>query len=179
MQIESPKEKTKLIKLSQIAEEINSKFGEAIRFAGESTRSGKAAIIAAIECGKLLNKAKDSVDYGEWQKWLLDNCGDISQDTASRWMGLAKSAHVRNLEECGSLRKAYIACGLLPEASGKSKAIGTAEVNIFDSFVSQIVRACDRICDRFEGVDGKDIPEDRKGEIRDAIAKVKEVEGKL
>jgi hypothetical protein len=179
MQIEPPKAEKQLIKLGQIADEINGKFGEAIRLAGESTRSGRAAIIAAIECGKLLNKAKDSVKHGEWQKWLLDNCGNISHDTANKWMGLAKNAHVRNLEDCDSLRKAYIACGLLPCPTSKTKAIGTAEVDIFDSFVSQIVKVCDRIESLTDGIDVRAMPEPRKDEIRTAIAKVKELEGKL
>lgn len=178
MQIESPKEK-KLVRLGQIADEINSKFGEAIRLAGESARSGKAAIVAAIECGKLLNKAKDSVKHGEWEKWLLDNCGDISQETARKWMVLAKSNHGGNLEDCNGLRQAYIACGILPEAMPKQRAIGTAEVDIFGSFVSQIVRVCDRVESLTTGVDFKDMPEQRKDEIRGAIAKVKELEGKL
>jgi hypothetical protein len=178
MQIEPPKEK-KLVRIDQIADDINSKFGEAIRLAGESARSGKAAIVAAIECGKLLEKAKSLVGHGKWEKWLLDNCGDISQMTATKWMKLAKLNHGLDLENCASLRQAYITCGILPEPSTKLKAIGTAEVDPFATFVSQISKVCDRIESLTDGIDVRAMPETRKDEIRTAIAKVKELEGKL
>lgn len=178
MQIESPKEK-KLVRIERIADEINGKFAEAIRLAGESTRSGQAAIIAAIECGKMLCTAKGMVGHGGWEKWLLDNCGNIDQETARRWMVLSKSCHGRNFEDCNSLRQAYIACGILPQPTVKARAIGTGEVDIFQTFVNQIVRECDRIVAIADGVEVKDLPEQRKGEIRSAIAKVKELEGRL
>lgn len=127
----------------------------------------------------MLTKAKDSVEHGQWEKWLLDNCGDIAKATAERWMRLAKASHVMDLEDCSSLRRAYIACGILPEQTTKVRAIGTAEVDIFQSFVSQIVRECDRICALADGVEVKDLPEERKGEIRVAIGRVKDLEERL
>lgn len=178
MQIEPPKEKS-LFKLGHIAEDINCKFGEAIRLAGESAKSGQSAIVAAIACGHLLIKAKTLVGHGKWEKWLLDNCGDISQMTATKWMRLAKLNHGLDLSNCQTLRQAYIACGILPEPKKTERAIGTAEIDIFVSFVSQIVRDCDRIEELAQGVDLAQMPEERKAEARAAIAKVKELEGRL
>ena len=179
MQSESPKTQT-LVRLDRIAEDINSKYGEAIRFADESARTGNAAVVAAIECGKMLTKAKELVGHGGWEKWLLDWCGNISHDTSCRWMKMAKIAHVQDLSNCKNITRAYIACGIIPDPAKKAAAaLGTAEVDIFQTFVGQIQRECDRIESLSNGVELSSMPPERKDEVRAAIAKVKEIEGRL
>jgi hypothetical protein len=44
----------------------------------------------AITAGHILKACKDSVGHGEWEKWLGQNCPDISTRTASYYMRLAK-----------------------------------------------------------------------------------------
>jgi hypothetical protein len=63
----------------------------------------------AIRCGELLIQAKRQAGHGNWLPWLSLNCPDISEDTAGRYMKLARnsskladSAHERNL----SIRRA-------------------------------------------------------------------------
>jgi hypothetical protein len=51
----------------------------------------------AITAGQILKACKDSVGHGEWEKWLGDNCPDISTRTASYYMRLAK--HEDEVEE--------------------------------------------------------------------------------
>lgn len=171
MQIESRKEKD-LIRIDRLSDEITSKFIEAVRLAGESVKSGNAAVVAAIECGKIMTKAKDLVGHGNWEKWLLDNCPDIAEITARRWMRLAKGSHVIDLKDCQSIRQAYLACGIIPRGGKKVKHLGTAEVDVFDCFVSEVTRLVDKI----DGLDLSKVPTDRKDEIR---TKLKEIEGKL
>jgi hypothetical protein len=48
----------------------------------------------AIECGKYLNTAKDTVKAeksGRWIKWLTNNCPDLPERTARLYMRLAKN----------------------------------------------------------------------------------------
>jgi Protein of unknown function (DUF3102) len=51
----------------------------------------------AITAGHILKACKDSVGHGEWEKWLGQNCPDISMRTASYYMRLAK--HEQEIEE--------------------------------------------------------------------------------
>lgn len=117
-------------------------------------------------------KTKALVGHGNWEKWLLDNCGDVSVHTARRWMQLAKHAHARDLDDCRTMRQAYIACGILPEPQQKTRAIGTAEVDLFACFVSEV----SRLADKLEGLDLSTLPPARKEEIR---GKLKDIEGRL
>jgi len=43
----------------------------------------------AITAGAALNEAKAKVGHGKWLAWLKDNCPDISDRTAERYMKLA------------------------------------------------------------------------------------------
>src|SRR5262245_41412085 len=43
----------------------------------------------AINAGKALNEAKSKVGHGKWLAWLEENCPDISERTAERYMKLA------------------------------------------------------------------------------------------
>jgi hypothetical protein len=43
----------------------------------------------AITAGAALNEAKSKVGHGKWLAWLKDNCPDISDRTAERYMKLA------------------------------------------------------------------------------------------
>lgn len=181
MQIESSETKS-LVRLDRIADEINNKFGEAVRFASDSVRSGHAAVVAAIECGKLLAKAKDITGHGKWEKWLADFCADIHANTARKWMLLAKAHHGVDLESCRGIRQAYIACGIIPDPANeakKPKALGTADVDLFAEFVGQINKECDRICSLMEDFELDTMPEPRKVEIRAAIERVKALEERL
>ncbi len=78
-----------------------------------SKKQGREAIAAAIKAGQYLNHAKDAVGHGNWLKWLKQNWEAISDTTAERYMKLAKSEHVKNLNEATSLRQAYIVTGSL------------------------------------------------------------------
>ena len=115
-----------------------------------------------------MNRTKDIVGHGNWLKWLADNCGNISEATAKRWMQLAKRSHVIDLENCTSLRKAYIDCGILPEPKAREKGIGTEDVDIFASFIAQIAKLAD--------IDLSSLPSVHKDEVR---SQLKAIEGRL
>src|SRR5262245_5516977 len=46
---------------------------------------------AAINCGELLEKAKEAVGTGNWSKWRDKHLPDVPQSTASLYMRLAKN----------------------------------------------------------------------------------------
>jgi Protein of unknown function (DUF3102) len=65
----------------------------------EVVRANKTSIEKAIEAGTILKACKDSMDHGEWSKWLYDNCRDISDETARLYMRLADPKNATKLEE--------------------------------------------------------------------------------
>jgi hypothetical protein len=143
MQTETPKEETgtSLIKLNDLADNINNEFRNSNQLAVDAIRGGQAAVKAAIRAGGLLTKAKKIIEHGSWLKWLADNCPDISCDTAQRWMALAKTAHVRNLTEAKNISEAYRAIGIIEDREVEPKGIGTAPVDM----IAQFIRKFDRL----------------------------------
>jgi ParB family chromosome partitioning protein len=49
---------------------------------------GETALSKALECGRLLSEAKESLPHGQWLPWLADNF-TFDERTAQRWMKLA------------------------------------------------------------------------------------------
>jgi DUF3102 family protein len=78
--------------LSDLASRINTEFA-AIRKADQD--ANKTVVQRAITFGRTLCQAKEKVGHGKWEKWLNDNCRDISVRTAQRYMKLADSPEVR------------------------------------------------------------------------------------
>jgi Domain of unknown function (DUF4338)/Protein of unknown function (DUF3102) len=82
---------------------------------GLSKIKGKEAIAAGLKAGQYLIEVKELVGHGKWQKWVEKNCKGINIKTAQRYMTLArfKNDTVSFLDECSSLRQAYICSGAL------------------------------------------------------------------
>jgi len=78
--------------LSDLATRINTEFA-AIQKADQD--ANKNVVQRAITFGRTLCQAKEKVGHGKWEKWLNDNCRDISARTAQRYMKLADSPEVR------------------------------------------------------------------------------------
>src|SRR6516165_10383191 len=78
--------------LSDFAARINTEFA-AIQKAEQDTN--KTTIQRAISVGRTLTQAKEKVGHGKWEKWLNDNCRDISARNAQRYMKLADNPEVR------------------------------------------------------------------------------------
>jgi hypothetical protein len=88
------------------------------------------ALKHAIECGKALNLAQENVlaAKGKWTKWREENIPEISQQTASLYMRLAKNEEA--VAKCTSIRGADVALRLLnapADPSGASDADGGDE----------------------------------------------------
>lgn len=94
---------------------IRATYEQSVLQASLARGHGSNAIAAALDCGRLLTKAKAQLKHGEWIPWLEANTPEISQPTAWRYMQFANHAHVNDLEDYPTLRKAYIATGILPE----------------------------------------------------------------
>jgi len=78
--------------LTDLATKINSEFA-AIQKADQD--ANKTVVQRAITFGRTLSQAKAKVGHGKWEKWLNDNCRDVSARTAQRYMKLADSPEVR------------------------------------------------------------------------------------
>ena len=70
--------------LTDIAERINVEHG-ACRAAMQR------GMEHAFKAGQLLMEAKSGLAHGEWLAWLKENCPDISERTAQRYMRLAEN----------------------------------------------------------------------------------------
>jgi hypothetical protein len=79
--------------LTDLASRINTEFA-AIQKAEQD--ANKSAVQRAMGLGRTLTQAKEKVGHGKWEKWLTDNCRNISGRTAQRYMKLADSSEVRN-----------------------------------------------------------------------------------
>jgi hypothetical protein len=116
--------------LSDLATRINTEFA-AIQKADQD--ANKNVVQRAITFGRTLCQAKEKVGHGKWEKWLNDNCRDISARTAQRYMKLADSPEVRT--ELGkndtvsvlSLRAALALANRKPKSPQPSEEYDRAE----------------------------------------------------
>ena len=131
-----------------IVSQINELHAQAETIANSAKAQAGKAVEIAIECGRLLTLQKKQTEHGEWIAWIKSNCR-FSEDTAQNYMRLfrrvsqltkledknaggGKTETVRFIEnlKAKSIRQAYIATGILPEAQkpdvdGKSTPIVT------------------------------------------------------
>ncbi|MGH7939880.1 MAG: DUF3102 domain-containing protein [Limisphaerales bacterium] len=93
----------------------------------ERTRQNCNAVVAeTILLGTKLAEAKRLVNHGNWREWLAKHCAEISENTAVRYIRLAKTSHVMDLKSCRSLRQAYLASGILAVDDAKTPAVDIA-----------------------------------------------------
>jgi hypothetical protein len=105
-----------------LADKINAAFAEATTLAADAKDKTVAAVEKALECGRLMLAQKQTLQQRSgkercgWIEWLAENCPQISEQTARRYMALAKRSHVSGyLENCSTLRQAYLATGIIKE----------------------------------------------------------------
>lgn len=121
-----------------IASKINELYTQAELFSKQAKDTASQAISFAVECGKLLNNQKKAVGHGAWLGWLKENCPNISERTAQKYMRLSRkvceledssktnadsdlptvsSENVSKLFDGSpkTLTQAYIAAGVIPE----------------------------------------------------------------
>lgn len=75
-------EKRKAMELADLADKANKAHSLIVN-------APKIVLGHAITAGEALNLAKDRAGNGNWLKWLEDNCPEISDRTAERYMKLA------------------------------------------------------------------------------------------
>lgn len=85
--------------LAQLAE-------EAVNAADAAVRNSRAAVVQAVNAGRLLIAAKSKVEHGQWKQWLEENWQGEGRgyETAKQYMRLAKSDV--DVQEADSIREA-------------------------------------------------------------------------
>ena len=73
-----------------IASKINELYTQAELLSKQAKDTASQAISLAVECGKLLNNQKKAVGHGAWLGWLKENCPNISERTAQKYMRLSR-----------------------------------------------------------------------------------------
>lgn len=133
-QTEIPNTTSTEIALDEASSKINKLYAQAEALSKSAKEYAQKAIGIAFECGKILIETKKLLGHGKWITWARSNL-NFSEDTAQRYMSLfrkvdsqkeidsadetSKTAYVRFLEKANAntLRKAYIATGILPETT--------------------------------------------------------------
>lgn len=156
MHTETPEKE--VVKLSSLADNINSEFRSANTLAREAENSGVSAVKSAIRAGAYLTKAR-GICKGGFEKWLLDNCPEIKLRTAQRWMSLAKASHVTGLKDAKTLRQAYLAVGIIKESPKELKPLGTAPVDIFEQLYARFDHGLGPVIDITEDMEPGDMPQ--------------------
>lgn len=175
MQTETPEAAVVSLKLSRLADDINNEYKAACAIAREAESSGVAAIKAAVRAGSYIRKAK-GICKGTFAKWLSDNCPDISESTAQRWMRLSTNAS--HVTDAKTLRQAYIAIGIIKEPAKALKPMGTAPVDIFGQLCERLDKAMP-VFDLTEGMEVEEIPQDMRHRLLEKAKPVVEFVEKL
>jgi len=103
-----------------LAEQIRTVFQEANKLAENARGTASDAITKALECGQLLIQQKESLGHGSWLEWLDANLPEMTDRTARKYMALAKRNHGSDLTDAATLRKAYLAAGIIPSPAEKA-----------------------------------------------------------
>jgi len=98
-----------------IVEQIKTAYEKAAGFADIAKANANMALRAAHLCGSLLNQEKEKLEHGEWLGWLGDNCPFICERHAQRFMKLAKTTLVSDLDKYENQKQALIAIGVIAE----------------------------------------------------------------
>ena len=77
----------------------------------ESRKKGREAVQWAYKAGQYLNAIKDLIPHGEWLPWLKQNCPEIKERVAQRYMVAAKNVRGSDLEHFTGVRQYEIATG--------------------------------------------------------------------
>ncbi len=101
---------------STLITKIKEAYAQSVSLAALAKDNASAAIEKALECGQYLIEAKQTVGHGKWTEWFSSRVTDFNQDTAARYMKLAKFVNDGgSLADATSQRQAMLAAGILIE----------------------------------------------------------------
>ena len=121
--------------LSDLATRINTEFAAIQKCDRDANNT---VVQRAITFGRTLSQVKERVGHGKWEKWLNDNCRDISVRTAQRYMKLADSPEVRaalgknDTVSVLSLRAALVLANRKPKSPQPSEEYDRAESKLVE-----------------------------------------------
>lgn len=162
-------------KLGELSKRISESGANVNRFAFITKENFRLAIRSAIETGTDLNKAKDLLQHGEYEKWFTEQNFPFTQETGRLYRGLAeaKDKHVWIMETCQSFREAYQYIGVTkttPKKTNTTKRKPTVApepvvaIAIEENRIDKTKRLVKEIRELFNGV-----TEDEKESIRIAL----------
>lgn len=162
MQPETLIAKKDLLRLSNLADNINEAYSEAHALAEDAKNGARAAVKAVIRAGGYMNQVKDIVGHGNWENWRDKNCQNVSAVTAQRWMAVAKASRVKDLSDVNGLTDAYRKIGILPDKPEKPTGTGTADVDAVSRFFQRFERGFLPVAGMVKTIDPQGLPADRR-----------------
>ena len=114
--------------LPQLAEQIRRAFAQIQDHIGRLGTALQAATGHALNVGRLLNRAKELLPHGDWERWLEANAPGLSPRTARRWMLEAKRPTLADLTPVGRMMSPREAMRLLADGPDRAKAARPAKV---------------------------------------------------
>lgn len=155
--------------MSELAGEITRLHKEAERNKVEAINNGRAAVAAAVNCGKLLLRVKKLVGHGKWLRWLADNCPEISDSTAQNWMRVASNPQVLgNLEGFNSLKQLYQAVGIMPLPQ-KANTLSLPVVDIYSTVASNVAKKIQSGCSLLNDVPINEWPQEQRDALKEKL----------
>ncbi|MCC6355257.1 MAG: DUF3102 domain-containing protein [Verrucomicrobiae bacterium] len=107
--------------LPQLAEQIRRAYAETEEHVGRLGTALQAATEHALGVGRLLNRAKELVPHGGWERWLADSVPGLSPRTARRWMQEAKRPTLADLNPGDRAMSPREAVRFLSESPDRAK----------------------------------------------------------
>lgn len=158
---------------NNLPQKINQAYDRANSHALKARENAAFAIAEAQHCGQLLTQAKLKCGYGEWDKWLTENCPNVPHTTAWRFMRLAASSKVISFNDCRSLTQAYIAVGALPEPPPNAQPEPSMPIPYL-SHLQAMYQAGARAWDKLKGVDVDTMPDHARASLKSQLMPVRE-----
>lgn len=126
-----------------------------------------SALIAAIKCGQVLNKAKDLTEHGMFMHWVKTNCPRIAHQTANRYMKLAGNPNYSHVSNSGDtpqpalgLRQAYLLADMIQEPKKSWLAVPDAEAVNSGQASDDSGHELKTVLDPMDGKTSEDFPYD-------------------
>lgn len=102
-------------RLKELAKTLKSKNRKFVSVAALVQKQGHEAYRLAVDCGSVLNEAKELLHRGDFTQWCEAYCRGISEKTRQNYMRVA-TAHLASLAESQTktIKEAYIELGIVP-----------------------------------------------------------------
>ena len=115
------------------------------------------------------------VGHGKFLDAIIQQCPELHERTARRYMNLANTTHVSDLDKCETLRQAYQTCGIIP-APEPHKRLFPGPVDPLVVFFANLLKPVSRVKLLTEEVSVDELTQEQKAILKGVIKPIIELE---